>query len=302
MRDQYCGLVLDYRPSTSASFGSITLRDTGIALFPVAPGADMREDVASIEASSNRCYATALDSSGDAYITGRVIRAFERAVARFEACGRVTRYEKASTGESGVLAIGTRTWPIERGFTYTGDPAGDRVDHTAVGTNVCAIGELSSTGELIGFITQPFRELSCGRISLYQAATAASPGYISFGAGPYRDYTRATIPAGKDLPASVGDDLCVRVSVAVDGNAVVTARAFPDRNTYLDSAPTRADPSPDVPLADLALAPASSSEPLSPDATHGWIAWIIAAGLTLALALTTWLAGGSSVRGIRGRR
>jgi hypothetical protein len=238
----------------------------------------------------------ALDAQGDAYISARVIRTVDRIASHIEACGRVTAYDKATSSASGRVAIGTRTWPIEKGFVYTGDPAGDRTDRTTVGANVCLRGGLTSSGELADFITSGFRDLSCGIVSAVVPATRTAPGSITFSAGPETDYTRYVVAAGKVLAASVGADLCVRATVGADGNAFVSAIAFPDRTGRLGPAPS---PSPDVPLADLpeptvsvVMAPAAAEAAPAGDAPA-------AAGLLLALGVAA--LGSLLVIGLRRR-
>lgn len=246
----YCGMVLAYRPPTTTLKGLLTLLDTGAATFEVAAGADLSDDVG----GTYHCFSLAIDAQGDAYVAGRVIRPLERVTSNFEACGRITAYDKATTATAGRIAVGTRTFVIEKAFVYTGDPAGDHTDRTAVGKDMCLRGGLASSGELVTFITSGFRDLSCGTVSAIVAATRTSSGSIAFSAGPTADYARYVIPIGKALATAVGAELCIRAAVDSDGNAFVSALAFPDRSVRVGASTGTGplpSPSPDVALEDL---------------------------------------------------
>jgi hypothetical protein len=282
MPSPYCGHVLAYRLPTATAKGVLTLRDTGVATFDIAPGADLRDDLD----AAHRCYALAIDVAGDAYVASRVVRTVDRIVSRFEACGRITAYDKATATSAGRVAIGTRSWPIETAFVYTGDPAGKTTDRTAAGSDMCLTGGLAASGELAHFITSAFRDLTCGIVSAVVPATLTASGSVTFSAGPNADYARYVIEAGKALGASVGSDMCIRAAVGPDGNAVVSAIAFPDRTVHLGSTTSvgaTASPRADVALADLpdpapggASAPMPAAAPSASDAPF-------AAGLVLIL-------------------
>jgi hypothetical protein len=293
MPSPYCGTVLAYRLPTANAKGLLTLRDTGVATFDVAAGADLKDDLS----APYRCYALAIDVEGDAYVLSRFVRTVDRIVSRFEACGRITAYAKATAAAPGRVAIGTRTWPIETAFVYTGDPAGKSTERTAVGSDMCLTGGLTAGGELADFITSGFRDLTCGTVSAVVPATLTASGSVTFSAGPNVDYARYVIDAGKALGATVGADICIRATVGPDGNAVVSAIAFPDRTVHLGgtagvgAAPS---PSPDVALADLperapagASAQSATAAPASdaPFATGLLLALGIALGSLLAIGL-----------------
>lgn len=289
MPSPYCGTVLAYRLPTASAKGLLTLRDTGVATFDVAAGADLKDDLG----APHRCYALAIDGAGDAYVASRVVRAVDRIVARFEACGRITAYDKATATAGGRIAIGTRTWPIETAFVYTGDPAGKSTDRTAVGSDMCLTGGLTTGGELADFITSGFRDLTCGIVSGVVPATRTASGSLTFSAGPNVDYARYVIDAGKALATTVGADICIRATVGPDGNAVISAIAFPDRTVYLGGTtgggktPTAR---PDVALADLpALAPSEVAAPSASDAPFPagllLVVGVVALGSLLAIGL-----------------
>ena len=274
MPSPYCGTVLAYVLPTANAKGVLTLRDTGVATFDIAAGADLRDDLS----GPRRCYALAIDVEGDAYVRSRVVQTVDRIASRFQACGRITAYDKATATAAGRVAIGTRTWPIETAFVYTGDPAGKSADRTAVGSDMCLTGGLTTSGELADFITSGFRDLTCGIVSAVVPATRTASGSVTFGAGSNADYARYVIDAGKTLGTTVGADICIRAIVGPDGNAVVSAIAFPDRTVHLGgttgvgAAPS---PRPDVALADL------------PDEAPGLVlvAGAVALGSLLAIGL-----------------
>jgi len=278
MPSPYCGTVLAYRLPTASAKGLLTLRDTGVATFDVAAGADLRDDLS----APRRCYALAIDVAGDAYVHSRIVRTVDRIVSRFEACGRITAYDKATATAAGRVAIGTRTWPIETAFVYTGDPAGKSSDRTTVGSEMCLTGGLTTSGELADFITSGFRDLTCGIVSEVVPATRTASGSVTFSAGPNADYARYVIDAGKALGTTVGADICIRATVGPDGNAVVSAIAFPDRTVHLGSTTgvgAAPSPSPDVALADLSdRAPSAAVALPASDSPF-------AAGLLLALGV-----------------
>lgn len=223
----YCGRVHELRAPTASAAGSLVIQDTGVATFPIPTGTDLSDDVPT-PFGTYKCYSLAVDAPGDAYVTGRVIRTVDRVVTRFQICGRVLEYLRATLAAAGAVRIGSRAMAIERGFVYTGDPAGDRTDRTVVGADVCLTGGLSATGELIDFITQPFRDRTCGTAGSYRAPSASTDGLLVLSVPSNPDYLRLVVPIGTDLsPVAAGGDICVSYAVNAAGDAFVTGRFQP---------------------------------------------------------------------------
>lgn len=227
----YCGRVQGLRVPTATSAGSLVIQDTGVATFPIPAGTDLSSDAPS-QFGTYKCYSLAVDVAGDAYVTGRFIRTVDRVVTRFEVCGRVLAYTQSTASAAGSVRIGSRTFPIERGFVYEGDPAGDRTDRTVVGSDVCLTGGLGASGELVTFITQPVRSAVCSTIGSYRAPTATAAGVLVLSITSNPDYMRLLVPPGTNIgdlaPAA---HVCVRYAVNSEGDAFVTARVEPTQST-----------------------------------------------------------------------
>lgn len=223
----YCGRVQSLRAPTATAAGSLVIQDTGVATFSIPAGTDLSND-APAPAGTYKCYSLAVDPAGDAYVTGRFIRTVDRVATRFKICGRVIGYTPATASSPGSVRIGTRTFVIERGFVYEGDPAGDRVDRTVVGTDVCLTGGLGAGGDLITFITQPFQDSTCSTVGSYRPSSAGAAGLLVLSVTGNPDYLRLIVPSGTDLGAvAPGAYICVRYAVNGDGDAAVTERFEP---------------------------------------------------------------------------
>lgn len=224
----YCGRVLELRAPTPTTAGSLVIQDTGVATFPIPVGTDLSNDAPPPSGTTYRCYSLNVDAAGDAYVTGRFIRTVDRVVTRFQICGRVLDYVRATPTTAGAVRIGSRTMTIERGFVYTGDPAGDRTDRTVVGADVCLTGGLSGAGELIDFITQAFRDRTCSTVGSYRPPSTAADGLLVLSVPSNPDYMRLVVPTGTDLGAvAAGGDICVSYAVNAAGDAFVTGRFQP---------------------------------------------------------------------------
>lgn len=226
----YCGRVHELRAPAASTAGSLVIQDTGVATFPIPIGTDLSND-APTPFGAYKCYSLAVDPTGDAYVTGRFIRTVDRVVTRFKVCGRVLEYLRATPTAPGAVRIGSRTMPIERGFVYTGDPAGDRTDRTVVGADVCLTGGLNATGELIDFITQPFEGRTCSTSASYRPPSATADGLFVLSVPGNPDYMRLIVPIGTDLGAAAEGDICVRFAVNPTGDAFVTGRFQPSRGS-----------------------------------------------------------------------
>lgn len=224
----YCGRVLELRAPTPSTAGSLVIQDTGVATFPIPIGTDLSNDTPPPSGGTYKCFSLAVDPTGDAYVTGRFIRTVDRVVTRFQICGRVLDYVRATPTAAGAVRLGSRTIPIERGFVYTGDPAGDRTDRTIVGADVCLTGGLSAAGELIDFITQAFRDQTCSTVGSYRPPSATADGLLVLSVPSNPDYMRLVVPARTHLGAvAVGGDICVSYAVNAAGDSFVTARFQP---------------------------------------------------------------------------
>lgn len=225
----YCGRVRELRAPSASTAGSLVIQDTGVATFPIPIGTDLSNDAPS-PFGAYKCYSLAVDPAGDAFVTGRFIRTVDRVVTRFKICGRVLDYVRATPTAAGAVRIGSRTMPIERGFVYTGDPAGDRTDRTMVGADVCLTGGLSAAGELIDFVTQPFEERTCGTAGSHRVPSASAEGQLVLSVPSNPDYMRLVVPTGTDLgTVAAGGDICVSFAVNPAGDAFVTGRFQPSR-------------------------------------------------------------------------
>jgi hypothetical protein len=224
----YCGRVQSLRAPTATTAGSLVIQDTGVATFPIPAGTDLSNDAPALAGSTYKCYALAVDPAGDALVTGRFIRTVDRVVTRFEICGSVIGYTPASASSPGSVRVGSRTFIIERGFVYEGDPAGDRADRTVVGTDVCLSGGLGAGGQLISFITQPFRDSACSTVGSYRPAANGAAGLLVLSVTSNPDYMRLIVPEGTQVGSiAPGAYVCLRYAVNADGDAFVTERFEP---------------------------------------------------------------------------
>ncbi|HUG56473.1 MAG TPA: hypothetical protein VMJ92_05280 [Candidatus Limnocylindrales bacterium] len=224
----YCGTV------TAATAGSISLRDVGIAMFPV-PG-DV--DLGSFALGDRICVILRLDERGDAVVASRSLTVAERAVARIRICGSVSAWSGPVAGpgatlvheEAGSITVGSRTLAIAAGTSYSLVNA-----PPVVGDTTCLSGLLDADGALIEYAAQPgMPPTTCGRLAEHQAPTGTEDGFVRFlvtgGTIPFTEESHLfRIPAGTSLPADAFDgSYCFTLGLEPDGDAIVTGAVVPE--------------------------------------------------------------------------
>lgn len=257
--DRACGNHLastQTATTIAADFGELTLR-RGSA---VPPG----------QGTERICYALEVDRpSGDLVATGVLpIRDIDR--ERVSHCGTVSAYTRATATSSGSLVIGSRSYRIAAGVAYTGDPAGDRTDRTAVGSNVCLGATLGTGGEIVEYLTGPFRPNTGGVVIAYTLPSGGRSGIATLS---YGSRSTLRIPAAIDaaVDLSRGGSHCFSTTVDGSGDMSASAVIQCQQGVATGPGPATGAPSPAVatspsPSATTSATPAPTPT-LTPSAT-----------------------------------
>lgn len=217
-----CGRVRDYLAPTSAASGRLRVLEywsQGEVELSVPSAASL----GALRFDDYRCFAVEVDASGDVLAAARDLRLANETLA----CGRLRAYTPATATVPGSISIGSRTFGLPAGVTYTPDPAGARTDTQRVGQVICLrairddagviasygpdsdLGEPAPTGALTGGM--------CGRIAAFVAPTASSDGLVALALNivPFR------IPAGTQLTQKAGDAYrCYDLALDAQGDVI----------------------------------------------------------------------------------
>jgi hypothetical protein len=228
----YCGAVIRYEPATGTRAGSLSLRDVGVADFPIPAGSSIGE----VRAGARVCVVLRIDPSGDAVVSSRWDTLAERTVARVNWCGRVVAWTAPMPRQgsspihetAGSITVGSRTFAISAGTVY-----GLINRLPVVGQPTCLGGSLDSGGALIEYGAQPWLP-SCvgGQIDRYIAPTATTAGEVKFAVPqtPLTEYSyRYPIPAGTTMPPDAASGAyCFTLALDAGGDAIVTGARIPE--------------------------------------------------------------------------
>lgn len=225
---ELCGTVLAFRAPSAGVAGSVTLRDLGEVTLAIPPGSAAGPAPA---ASDRACFTLALDRSGDAVASGRVLTIAERTAVQVNVCGTVSAWTRpamtapaAATHEvDGSITVGTHRFVIAAGTVYSLVNA-----FPVVGQPACLGGALDDVGRLIQYGAQPWLP-GCigGPVATFLRPTATTAGSVRFALPGLVRYTadsrRFGIPAGTLLPANADDgSFCFTVAIGSDGDAIAT--------------------------------------------------------------------------------
>lgn len=163
------------------------------------------------------CFRVDVDASGDAV---GVERTWGPSLDQpISACGVVNVYQPADHPNPGRIALGSRAYNIAAGTAYTGDPLGDRTDHTTVGQRMCLSGTLRS-GQLTSYITHPMPDRIGGTAAEYTPPTAHGPGLLILGTS--RLTLRIAAGSRFDVDVVRGSH-CFSLDVDKNGDAAIKA-------------------------------------------------------------------------------
>ncbi len=207
--DRVCGNIV--RPTSTetfamrADFGELTFLRSTPAVAIDNPG--MRA-----------CYAFQVEStSGDLVATAKLpVRDIFSDRERVTKCGTVKAYVPATAASSGQITVGSRSFRIAAGTTYTGDPAGDRTDRTIVGQATCLSSTLDTGGAIVEYITRAMDTSITGTASAYAPPSPSGTGVAILS---YVSRYELRIPAAIDAAIDVArDTYCYSTTVDASGD------------------------------------------------------------------------------------
>lgn len=174
------------------------------------------------------CYETVIrPDTGDLAAIRRLPLEGPGALERKTHCGTVSVYRAATDAADGLIKIGSRQFTIAKGTRYTGDPAGDRTDRTAVGQRMCLVATLAPTRDIANptitaeYLTRPMETRISGRASEYRVPSAGVAGIaiLSFGTR-YELRIPAAIDAAIDMTRGAH---CFTTTVDAAGDIAASA-------------------------------------------------------------------------------
>lgn len=205
--DRVCGNNLAAGAETvtlAADFGELTLRRAA--------------SIATGQERERRCYAHQVDrASGDLVATAVLpLRDTFGDRERNSHCGTVREYTRATAAGSGSITIGSRSWRIAAGLSYTGDPAGDRTDRTTVGSNMCLTATLGAAGEIVEYLTGTMPTSTGGSAAAYTPPAGDRPGIAVLA---YASRHELRIPASVDAAGDIArGSFCYSAGVDAPGD------------------------------------------------------------------------------------
>ena len=294
--DRVCGNIV--RPTSTetfamrADFGELTFLRSTPAIAIDNPG--MRA-----------CYAFQVESaSGDLFATAKLpVRDAFSDRERVTKCGTVSVYVPATAASSGQITVGSRSFRIAAGTTYTGDPAGDRTDRTTVGQATCLSSTLDTGGAIVEYITRAMETSITGTASAYAPPFGSGPGVAILS---YVSRYELRIPAAIDAAIDVArGTYCYSATVDASGDMTAGAiLACPSVNVggaagASTPSPTTASPptaSASMPIASATPTPSDTAlalfSPSPAPGTTGESSPLLPVGIALlagAAALTVYL-------------
>lgn len=210
LRERVCGNHLASTQTTTtiaADFGELIVR-RGSGL---PPG----------QGNERLCYAFEVDrTTGDLVATAALpIRDIDR--EWLSPCGTIKEYTRATGTGSGSITVGSRSYLIRTGVGYTGDPAGDRTDRTAVGANLCLRGTLGTAGEIVEYLTTSMPTGISVRAAAYTPPSGSQPGLAITS---YQSRSTIRIPAAVDAAIDVSrGTYCFNTTVDAAGDMSASA-------------------------------------------------------------------------------
>lgn len=149
------------------------------------------------------------------------------ALERKTHCGTVSVYRPATDAADGLIKVGSRQFTIAKGTRYTGDPAGDRTDRTAVGRQLCLVATLAPTRDIANptitaeYATRPMDGGTGGTASEYRRPSGAAAGIAILS---YASRFELRIPAAIDGTIDVTrGTYCFTTTVDAAGDITASA-------------------------------------------------------------------------------
>lgn len=286
---QICGNVISRTPHQTTSGPLVLDADFGALVLMLGSGLNRPA------ADARVCYAFEVaHPSGDltALRSAPVDTTNEREWV--SPCGAVKSYTRALATAAGSITIGSRTYAIASGTIYTGDPAGDRTDRTAVGSNVCLRATLGDTRAIIEYLTTTMPAQLTGAAREYTPPSGGTAGVIVLS---YRSHSELKVPSAIADAVDLGrGSYCYSVGVDAFGDAIATV-LVPCGSGGVAAGPTAtASPASAPPVAaatassSAATASATPTIAIPPEGTSSvplWSLLVVAAGIG-AFALILW--------------
>ncbi|MDQ2952323.1 MAG: hypothetical protein M3R54_08680 [Chloroflexota bacterium] len=210
--DRVCGNIV--RPAQAdsfavrADFGELTLLRSTPALVIDDPG--MRA-----------CYAYQIDrATGDLVATAKLpVRDNFSDREHVTKCGRVNAYVPATAVAPGQITVGSRSFRIAAGTTYTGDPAGNRTDRTAVGEAMCLSSTLDPGGAIVEYLTRSMDAAITATASAYTPPSGGAGGTPGIATLSYQSRFELQIPAALDATIDIArSTYCLSTTVVASGD------------------------------------------------------------------------------------
>lgn len=174
------------------------------------------------------CYETVIRTdTGDLAATRKLPLEGPGALERKTHCGTVGVYRPATDAADGLIKVGSRQFTIARGTRYTGDPAGDRTDRTAVGQQLCLVATLAPTRDIANptitaeYATRTMEGRTGGTASEYRQPSGTAPGIAILS---YASRFELRIPAAIDGAINVTRGAyCYTTTVDAAGDITASA-------------------------------------------------------------------------------
>ena len=174
------------------------------------------------------CYETVVRTdTGDLAATRKLPLEGPGALERKTHCGTISVYRAATDTADGLIKVGSRQFTIAKGTRYTGDPAGDRTDRTAVGQRMCLVATLAPTRDIANptitaeYATRPMDGGTGGTASEYRQPSGAGPGIAILS---YASRFELRIPAAIDGAIDVTrGTYCYTTTVDAAGDITASA-------------------------------------------------------------------------------
>lgn len=264
---RYCGTVNSVVPqdiTMRSDFGQLRVyRDAAV------PSPQQYERV---------CYETVVRTdTGDLAATRKLPLEGPGALERKTHCGTVSVYRPATDSADGLIKVGSRQFTIAKATRYTGDPAGDRTDRTAVGQQMCLMATLAPTRDIANptitaeYATRPMDGRTGGTASEYRQPSGTVAGIAILS---YASRFELRIPAAIDGAIDVTrGSYCYTTTVDAAGDITASAvvacpqggAAGPGVNQTAAPAATATGPSPTATAP--AVATATTAGPTTPAAS-----------------------------------
>jgi hypothetical protein len=203
----FCGLVSGYVAPTSTTNGSITIG--GGAPFVIAANTSFTGPAAaSVGNGANLCFALTLN--GSLQITGGTVT--PNTTSYLNTCGLISGFAApgAAGGAQGAITIGSQTFTIVSGMTFTGPSAAS----VANGATLCFQLTLNGANQIVAAYVTPSTPTPtptgpfqfCGVVTAFTPATASASGTLVMGG---QTFTISPGVVGTGMAIVPGQSFCI---------------------------------------------------------------------------------------------